>query len=103
MLFNGGGTISNSGNEKTVIDNSLHGVTLQYGAHFIDDNPNQKLADTLYDYISISFTDKNGKPQKPFERMYIITKEFFNKSSLPEAHQHEYDSVIAYLKKRKLL
>ena len=52
--------------------------------------------DTIYLLLIIKFTNDNGKPQKPFERMFTIYNRVFN-NQLPEATSEQYENVKKYL------
>jgi hypothetical protein len=93
-LVYSGGTWKTSGNPTTRLTSSP--IAFQYGGPIRTGAAPYLSADTGFVFIRIEFANDNGKPQKPFERMYYEDKNYRNKT-LREAHSDEFENVKKYL------
>jgi hypothetical protein len=98
MLYYMTGTSHSSANENSQIGEETY--TFHYETRIILPFSNmKKMPDTMYAYEKILYSNRDGKKQPPFSRIFLITEKYMH-SDLPEASSVLYSKVKDYLVKQ---
>ncbi len=89
-----GSTNETAVNEKTTIGET--GSRFSYGGKILYPFSDSRIPDTMYDYVKVRYSNRDGAPQPPFIGLYTITKDFINKS-LPDVGGVKYREIKKYL------